>query len=279
TAAGVEALEERLPEVRPPRRGARAVRQPVVRPLEREDARTARRQVRRLERGLDRLRPRTRADRDAEVTGCGRGQPRQKPALDLRRVDIAHRVGERPGLLRDRRCHTRVRVTRRRHAEAGREVDVDVAIRVPHVRAPGLGPEDRRLAFQPRDVRRLDPRKPRGQLTRGRARHRCPELRQALPERSCHRTSRASPGRRPSGPAAPGSRGSRSAPWFGPCTPWWVGGPTLEEVWPDSIESATTTGGRSTTVGTAATRALTPGASPSSAGPSSAPTAGAGDRT
>ncbi len=166
-------LRERRTEVRPPRRIQRAVGKPVVRALERNDPGTLGVDHRRLERHFHCFR--ARIGKDDTGRGCCSGasmkrrpalrrsaatptpkcQPHQLPRqlqFQLVRMHVAHRVHELPRLRFERGHDARVVVSHAGDAECRREIDIAIAIDVPHVRARRALPEYRPVAGHERDV-------------------------------------------------------------------------------------------------------------------------------
>ena len=147
----------------------RAEREPVIGALERDHAGAAGRERRGLERHLDRVAAR-RSEHGARRASAGKAARERLEQLDLHRgrVHVAHPVQQRVRLLRHGADHARMRVADVRDAERRAEVDIAVAVDVPHVRAARALPEDR-LGREAGDVARLDAREARRELARARA--------------------------------------------------------------------------------------------------------------
>ena len=187
---GVELLDERLAEGRAqPARRERAVRKPVVRPVERDDAGTPGREDGGLERRRDRVRA-TGAEHHARAgTGVELGQALAEHELCVGPVHVAEREPETIALLVDGRRGARGPVAQEERAEAGGEVDVQVAVHVDDVRALTVPVNDRRMilaalgrpALPARLGRRtLDGSQPRGERERMRPGRSHSNIRQRL---------------------------------------------------------------------------------------------------
>jgi hypothetical protein len=93
--------------------------------------------------------------------------------LFRRRVDIAQGVLELRRLAGDRLAELGVRVAERGGTEAGNQIDVPIAIDIPDIGPGPALPEDGWLeqagdlrALDPRQARRVGPRRPSGRLGR-----------------------------------------------------------------------------------------------------------------
>ena len=113
--------------------------------LERHHARAPAREQRRLERRLDRVRAGG-AEHAARGNAARVAAHERFEQLDLHggRMHVAEPVQQPLGLRAHRRDDARMRVPHVRDAEAGREIDVAIAVDVPDVGALRALPEDGR---------------------------------------------------------------------------------------------------------------------------------------
>src|SRR5690606_10519745 len=131
----------------------------------------------------------------------------QQPHLRLGRIHIAEAVREHSGLRADGFDDGVVRVTCIRDAETGREIDVDVVIRIAHGGAARLRPEDGR-GIECSDVAGFDRGEAVGEGTRPRSGYLGVQVWQLVAEQPrAHRR-----GTRSSVAIAPSAAPARAAP-------------------------------------------------------------------